>query len=365
MIQVAKKELAAALQQAARIAGTNSKQHVAETALLLTVEPHGLTLTAHRDMHLRLRVNATPQLGMDGRKVVVPAALTAQLVTNCAANTVELAFEKDLMRISSGGSSVTVNTADEHMDHFNRQTPVGGTVIALAATDLAAAINGTVYAASTAAFQAVFRGQLITGDTDGMRIVASDGYRVAIADLPTPTPQPIKAIIHATHTRELARMIAGTSDVTLQINATHATIRTADQKLTLTMPLMDGDFPDYRRVLPDTDSSITLPAADLRESLTRVSVMADKNANNRCTITHTEDRIIVQADGDYGSGRDTIQVDDWTGEPPQIAVNSRFMLEALAVMTGTLTLHCAGSTRPFTMTSDAPGLRGVLVTLRP
>ncbi|PIG96893.1 DNA polymerase III subunit beta [Deinococcus sp. UR1] len=367
MIQVSKKHLAGALQQAARIAGTSSKRDVAETALLLTVEPHGLTITAHRDVHLRQRVPATAQLGMDGTRAVVPAALTAQLVMNCAAAELELAFEKDLVRIISGGSSVTVNTVNEHADHFDRHTGAsGGATVALPAADLAAAINGTVYAASSAAFQAVFRGQLITGNADGLRIVASDGYRVAVADLPAPTPAPINAIIHATHTRELARMIAGAGNVTLQVSSTHATVRTEDQQLTLSMPLMHGDYPDYQRVMPETTSTIRLPAAQLRESLARVAIMADKNANNRCALTTENGRVTIAADGDYGRGQDTLQLDDWTGEPPHtIYVNSRFMLEALATMTGQLTLALAGTTRPFVLTSDAPGLRGVLVTLRP
>lgn len=363
MIVVSKRDLEHALNELSRIAG-NKPDGITGGTVLLQTTTDALILTVKRDLQVRMRVPAQVQLGMDGRHQVIPAVLTHALVRNCAGTLVELCMEPSRLRITSGASGVTVNSRDGEPDDFTLVSVDGGSTLALPGADLRHGISTVLYASSRENFQAVFRGILMTGTASGTRFVASDGYRVAVTDLPTPPKTPFTGLLHGNHARDLLRLIPEDADATWQVNGTHVALRALN--VTAVAPLMDGVFPDYERVIPkDTHGTVTVSTVLLVEAVNRVAVMADKNANNRLELLVSDDRMRLTSEGDYGRGQDTLDVTT-TGTPPaSLAVNARFLLEALSTMKGDVTLALSGSTTPFTLTSTAAtGVKGVLVTLR-
>lgn len=362
---VTKKALLDALTVLEPIAGNTNPASPGKGCVLLLLEGAGLTLTvAASDVKARLHIPAEVALGQEGRGVIVPLALTRQLVMTQGAVTLGLEITPKGLTIMGGQAQVNVAQALpwDQRGVLDYAPPTDGPSMALATDDFIRAAKATLYAASTQAFQAVFRGLLLHGHDQGLRFVASDGYRVAFADLPIPLSSPVQAIIAAGHVGDLLKLLSGQPDLALQFHAGHATIRTP--RLTVTVPLMDGDFPDYKRIIPAaTPITLRLSAARLRASVSRVAVLADANANNRVELLVAENRVRLMAEGDYGRGEDTEEAQH-AGDPISFAVNARMLMDALAVCDGDVTLGLTSSTSPILITSEAPGVHAVLVTLR-
>lgn len=364
-IAVSKRALSAALGHVTHLTGARLSPGTTRGSVLVESAPDGLTLTVRGDVNAELTVPADVPFHLEPARLVLPAELLSVHVRNAPGEVIHLEFLRHALDITSGSSRVEVHTSPSapEPDAFAVTFPSEGLLLALSVPDLTLAANAVLYAASHEAFQAVFRGILFEGRESGLRLVASDGYRVATADLPTPPPQPFKAIIHAAHVRELLRLLGGRDTASLQFDGTHLTVRAGG--ITVSLPYMDGEFPAYERVIPAVTGGFAVPAQALRESVNRVAIMSDKNANNRLELTLAEGRLVLTAHGDYGTGQDVLEVTDRHGDPPaQLAVNARFLQEALAPATGTLRVGLSGSTKPFVLTSDAPGVQGILVTLR-
>lgn len=365
-VTAGKRALSAGLAHIEHVAGAY-KGGVSGTRgqVLVRATQDGLTLAAHHELRLTVQVPADVPFMQEDRALVLPAALLAQHVRNAPAEVVELEFLDHALRLRGGGAHTETQVQPDAPSPaaFSTHYVNEGTLLAVQADELTTAAQAILYAASHEAFQAVFRGVLFEAHDAGLRLVASDGYRIATAELPTPPYQPFRAIVGAGHVRELLRLVAGRGAVSLQFSASHLTVRA--EGLSCALPLQDGEYPDYRRAMPAPVAHFTLPVAELKAAMTRAAIMSDRNSNNRVELVRVDSDLTVSASGDYGSMTERLALAGVEGDPPGlIPVNARFLLEALTPMTGTLKLAFAGAGKPFILTSDAPGIQGVLVTLR-
>lgn len=365
MIEVAKADLASALHLALEVAGP--QQRHTGGLVCLTVESTHIEVIAKADLFLHQRVLATVSFDEQPRSALLPVALLAQLVGAAASATLRLDLQAHELVIHSGQSQVTVGVATDPppLSAFDQILPVyGGSCVALEASELVQALSATLYAASPTNFQAVMRHLLFEGSHDGLRVVATDGYRVALAELAYPPTEPFKLGVHAAHLRILVKLLSKQRLVSLQFGDVLAA---RSDSMSLSVPLMDRDssFPDYRRVLPNTHTTIKCDTAAFKAVIHRVAILTDDSCNYRVDLTCTGGFLTAQAHGIYGSAQDTIQA-DLSGMAPAVAlsVNAKFLLEALATMSGTLRLQLANPTQPFMLTSERQGVSAVLVPLR-
>ncbi len=236
--------------------------------------------------------------------------------------------------------------------------------MSLSAADLARALGSVRYAASNEAFQAVFRGLKLERNAGTLRAAASDGYRVALCDVRSDAPEAPPLIIPARSVDELLRLL---KDGTVRLLPGEGQLTVITDRARMNLKLLDGDFPDYERVIPkEIKLTATLPAAALKEAVGRVAVLADKNANNRVEFLIQDGALTLTAEGDYGRAQDTLSVTQGgTEQAMSLAFNARHVLDALGAIDGDVRLSFSGSTSPavFEPAGDS-GYRAVMVTLR-
>ncbi len=337
---------------------------------LLEVEEGAVRFSLRADLGLSLTVPAEVGLMNEWAPVAVPVALMHDLARHMPGRDVHLDMGFSGLQMSSGTHAVEVKPVAATADDWDRMRPDfthAGTPVALNVADLRAALSAVAYASSSEAFQAVMRGVLIEFGPDRVRLVASDGFRLAVADLDASSSEPFTALPQTRLLTPALKALEGAEHCAVSVNDRRLIVRT--QSASVSIPLLDGDYPDYNRIIPKvSEKTMTMPAATLAASIARVSVMADRNSNNRIDFLLDPERKSVRlcCEGDYGRGQD--EHDMRPGgllETLSTSFNSKYLLEALGSMKGDVTLDMGlGSRSPVRITSEARGVLAVVVPLR-
>ncbi|UBV45483.1 DNA polymerase III subunit beta (plasmid) [Deinococcus taeanensis] len=357
-VNVTRKALSDALGLMERVIPSRSSNPLL-TSLKVDVSEHGLTLSG---TNLEIDLSCVvPAEVRHPKSFVVPAHLFGQVVRNLGGELVELELDGSEISVRAGGSEFKLQIGD--LDAYPPLTFPDAAHVSLDAAELARALGSVRYAASNEAFQAVFRGIKLEHHADVIRVVASDGYRVAIREFPS-SGAGRNLIIPARSVDELIRVL---KDGQARFTYGDGLLSVTTDRVHMNLKLLDGDFPDYERVIPkDIRLQATLSAALLKDAVNRVAVLADKNANNRVEFLISENRLRLAAEGDYGRAQDTLEVVQRGAEPAMsLAFNARHVLDALGPIDGDVELNLSGSTTPAIF--RAAGERSytaVLVTLR-
>lgn len=358
-VRIPKRTLAEGLSILERIIPSRSSNPIL-TYLPMELSDQGLILrgtNAEVDIEVKLpaEVQGTGQ-------VLVPAQTFVQIVRSAPGELVELIFGgKERLELHSGAFNTQLATTGPDGYPELSFGPPGPEKIA--ASRLAQAITRVRYAASTEEFRAIFRGVQIEMSPTSLRAVASDGYRLACYDLPMQL-QTRKLVIPARSADEIVRVFKDAQgEVALAV--AEGTLTLVGEAVRMSVKLMEGEFPDYGRVIPQSFVlEATLQAEALRESLKRVAVLSDRN-NHRVNLLFNHNKLDIDAEGDYGRGREELGIEA-SGEPQlMVAYNAQFLIDALAPIEGAVRIKLSGPTSPSLVQAvEDSGYLAVVVPLR-
>ncbi|HJS49646.1 MAG TPA: DNA polymerase III subunit beta, partial [Gaiellaceae bacterium] len=143
---------------------------------------------------------------------------------------------------------------------------------------------------------------------------------------------------------ELARLAAGEEHVELGVHENYVIFAVGDAWLTSRR--IDGQFPNYKQLLPETfEAEITLQRESLLEVVRRAGVMAQRNAPLRLRFADGELTISAQTQ-DIGEATESLPI-DFAGEEVEIGFNPDFLRDGLeAVSSDTIQLKLINRLRP-------------------
>ena len=130
-------------------------------------------------------------------------------------------------------------------------------------------------AASTDDARAVLTGVLLTAEDDGVRMVATDSYRLAVRDLPDSEMlgEGQKVLVPSRALNELQRVLGGGDELQVRLGARDAVFESGGTRLTTR--LIEGEYPNYRNLLPSPYPNVlTVGREALLEALRRVKILA-------------------------------------------------------------------------------------------
>jgi len=203
------------------------------------------------------------------------------------------------------------------------------------------AIKQTIFATSTDETRAILTGVLVIFQGDSLRLVATDTHRLAVRDCPVKEGTgSASAIVPSRAMTELLRIIGneeGEIVVTLSGNQIQFQVDDASgSKTTLISRLIDGQFPNYERVIPaQATKTLTVERAPLAAAVKRASIVARDSAS-RVVLRTTEDgdRLTITAEsGSVGNAYEEVEVAR-TGDdtPVEIAFNAKYLADVLNVL---------------------------------
>jgi len=303
------------------------------SGVLLNAADGRVTLAA-TDLDLGLETTLAAEVA-DGGAVLLPGRLFAEVARSLADPTVEIESreaEHDV-EIRSGGSSFHLRVLP--VEDFPTLPSTDGEPIKIPASALAESIDLVARAASRDDMRPVLTGVFVTASGSEMTMVATDSYRLAVkrTELEAPLSGEIEANIPARALRELARILAGegvdAAAITLQAN--QAIFEAGS--ITLTTRLIEGQFPNFRQLLPESyEHDVRLPRSEFLDVARRISQLAQRNAPLRFAFEPGELTVSAETP-DVGDARETMPA-AFEGEALEIGFNPEFLREGIESMQG-------------------------------
>ncbi len=263
--------LADALATAGRAATGRTGTLPVLSGLRLELIGDKLTVTG-TDLELTIQLEAEVGGERDGG-VVLPARLSSDIVRSLSAGKVELSVDGDDVSISGGRSQFAVRPLS--FDDYPRLSSPASSAVTLPSAEVGEALRQVVRAASTDEARPILTGVMLTAEAEGLRMVATDSYRLAVRDLPGAsvlgTDQ--KVLVPGRALSELQRLVGNASELTLRLGEREATFEVGSTRLTTR--LIEGEFPNYRQLIPPSyPNKLTVARDALMEAIRRVKILA-------------------------------------------------------------------------------------------
>ncbi len=334
------------LQTVSRVASTRSAIQ-ALSGVQLRAEGGSCELRA-TDMDVGLRVPLAAEVARDG-VVVLPARLLLDVVRALPAETVSLELrsaEQDV-EIVSGKATFHIRTLrSEDFPPFP-ETDESATISVPADAFVATALK-VAGAASRDETRPVLTGILVSASERELRMVATDSYRLSVKE--TPLSSPLSAAfevnVPARALQELARIAHASEGDELRVSVRQNQVLFAVDGVTLSSRLIDGQFPNYRQLLPEAfEHELRIEGGELTDVVRRISLLAQKNAPLRLAFASGELTVSAQTP-DIGEARESLPV-AFEGEPLEIGFNPEFLRAGLeAIEQGDVLLKLISPLRP-------------------
>jgi DNA polymerase-3 subunit beta len=247
----------------------------------MQVEGDTLTVTG-TDLELTIRLRVDVGGERDGA-AVVPARLVGDIVKALPAGAVHVELGDDEMSISAGRSQFSVRPLS--LDDYPSQAEPTADAVTLPAEAMGDALRQVVRAASTDDARAVLTGVLLASDDDGLRMVATDSYRLAVRDLPDTgvLASGQKVLIPGRALNELQRLLGDVEELQVRLGDREATFEAGSTRLSTR--LIEGEFPNYRNLLPSSyPNLLTVGKAAMLEAIRRVKILAQDSTPVRLTL---------------------------------------------------------------------------------
>lgn len=311
--------------------GVSSRSAVQILSGILIRSEAGRLHLAATDMELSLRASLPARVEGEGA-VVVPGKLLVDLIRQLPAEEVVLEHgsAEGVLRITSGASESRVNTYAA--DDFPRLPDVDVQLHSLSAGVVLETINRVRRAASRDESRPVLTGILVRFEPGKLIMAATDSYRLSVKEAPLEDDVPeMEAIVPARALEELARIAAGASSLELGVRENQV-IFGADG-VWLTTRRIDGQFPNYRQLLPESfEHVVSVNRLELLEVVRRTSVLAQRNSPLR--LRFAEGELIVSAQTqDVGESRESMPI-SFSGEPLEIGFNAEFLRDGIDSVEG-------------------------------
>jgi len=324
-ITVSRDELASRLAVVARGVSTRTTVLVLG-GIQLRAEAGQLHLAA-TDMEVSLRATLDAQVSDEG-VVVVPGRLLLDIARSLPDSdvTIEHKPEEAVVVVTAGTANYRLHTYSS--EDFPRLPEVNiDSLYAIERDALVETVARVGRSASRDESRPVLTGILVRFEPGRVVMAATDSYRLAVKETPVEAALPdLEAIIPARALQELSRIATGADEVQLGLQENHVVFG-ADGTW-LTTRRIDGQFPNYRQLLPEQfEYELPLPREELLEVVRRVSLMAQRNSPLRLRFADG-DLTVSAITQDVGEARESLRA-PFTGDPMEIGFNAEFLRDGL------------------------------------
>lgn len=282
---------------------------------------------------LELTISVEVEVSGDGDGVVIlPGRLASDIVRALPAGAVELEVADDQARISAGRSDFSLRVLP--VDEFPRLAEATGDPVTLASDELEAALSQVVRAASSDDARPILTGVLLVAEGDGLRLVATDSYRLAIRDLPGTSvlAEGQQVLVPSRALQELARALGGPADsLTVRLGEREASFEVGGTRLTTV--LIEGEFPPYERLIPQAQPNrLTVGREALLEAVRRVKLLAREATPVRLSMSDGGLELVAVTQ-DVGQAHESLDA-KFEGTELTVAFNPEYLVQGIEVAPG-------------------------------
>jgi DNA polymerase-3 subunit beta len=318
---------------------------------------------AGSDLDLTVQVELQVS-GAEAGIAVIPAKLATDIVRALEPGAVAFEVDEGEARISSGRSQFAVRLlAAEEFVKLREPAP---DAVTLAAADFADALRQVVPAVShDEATRPILTGVLMAAEPGGLRLVATDSYRLAVRDLPGQTVlrEGQKVLVPGRALGELTRVLANADTVTLRLDDEQATFEVGTTRVSTR--LIEGEFPNYRQLIPPSyPNKLIVGREPLLAAVRRVRLLARENTPVRLSL-RPDGLELVAIDPEHGQAREDLDA-KYEGAEMVVAFNPQYLIDGAEAATGDeVSIETLDALKPATLRStEAPDYLYLLMPVR-
>jgi DNA polymerase-3 subunit beta len=360
-LQVTRENLNRALSSVARVANSRGTLPILANVLIKTSSNRLNISATNLDIAITHYIGA--KVSEEG-SITVPARLMQDFVSSLPDGVVGLELKDTKLHVTTDQYKSVVNgiVAD---DFPSMPAISGGQTLKISAQSFKKALQQVAFAASNDETRPVLTGVLLQVIDSKLYMAATDSYRLAEKQLGS-NKQDIHLLIPASAMQDLLRIL---SDDAEEIIITHDDQQTLFKvgDIELVTRLLEGKYPDYRKLIPEKFSTkTTLKRADL-VNVTKVSSLFARESAGSVTIEVSEEdqKLSIKSVASQ-LGENVASAEAKVSGEGSITLNSRYLLEALAVVGGDeVTFSFNGKLEPTLLQSTtSPDYKHIIMPLK-
>jgi len=294
-----------------------------------------LTISA-TDLEVGIITEVPAKIEKEG-SVTVPAKTFTELTGTIPQTLITLETQEEGLVLTGEKTKTVFQTAPT--DDFPKlYEEKGSRVLTLKKETAASDFSKVVFAASLDSERPALSGVLIKEEKDGFLLVATDGYRLSLKKQAlknvqkTKTEEKVSLLVPSRVIRELIQMEKDAEGGDIVVHATEEKnqIIFSQNNTTLVGRLIEAEFPNYEKIIPQDFSTKTVFERDDMQRAIKAGYVFARQTAGIVKMSIKKDKIVVSANAP-SVGRNTIEVDAKTvGEENEIAFNCRYLLDFLS-----------------------------------
>jgi DNA polymerase-3 subunit beta len=282
------------------------------------------------DMELGIRVQSEAAVEREG-VAVLPGRLLLDVVRSLPKDDLTLEY-----RSSEGDVELVCGPSKFHLrtlpaDEFPKLPEVGdASIMKVPSQAFVETVARVARSASRDETRPHLTGVLVSAAETQLRMVATDSYRLSVKEttLGDALDGSLEANVPARTLQELARISQSEGGDAIEVAALEHQVIFRVGPVTLSSRLVEGRFPNYKQLLPDTfEHELRVNGAELLEVVRRISLLAQKNAPLRMRFGEGSLEVSAQTP-DIGEASEALPV-PFDGEPLEIGFNPEFLRDGL------------------------------------
>jgi DNA polymerase III subunit beta len=332
------------------------------SGILLEARGEDLRLAA-TDMELSLRASVSARVEGDGA-VVLPGRTLVDIARLLPGDEVRIEHSaaESVVHIASGSASYTLHTYNA--EDFPRLPELTETqTFEVDREALLETIARVARAASRDEARPVLTGVLVQFAGNKLVMAATDSYRLAVKETALGSAAPdLEAIVPSRALQELARVAGNADEVAIGVQENQVLFSVGG--VWLTTRRIDGQFPNYRQLLPETfEHELTVTRAELLDVVRRASVMIQRATPLQLRFTDGEVTVVARTH-EVGESKESMPV-AYTGEVLEIGFNAEFLREGLESVEGDdVKLKLISPLRPAILTDEGEDFTYLVMPIR-
>lgn len=328
-LTVTQENFARALSAVGRVASGKTGLPILSNILLRT-DGNRLLVAA-----TNLEVATTQYIGAKIAKagaITVPARLISEFVSSLPKDSIDLKVVNNNIHLKSGNYTSIINgvIADDfpELPTISEESSISYTINV---EDFKQAVSQTIITASSDSTRPVLTGVYWHSHEGQLYLAATDGYRLSERRL-VETSSEVSAIIPVQTLQEVLRTIVDDSD-TVDILFDETQVRFRINEAEIISRLVDGNFPDYRQLIPaKSDISATVDKQEFVR-VTKIAGLFARESGGSVTLTVDDEKKTVSLHSIASEmGENTSELTATVKGSGQVTLNSRYLAEALSVL---------------------------------
>lgn len=334
--------LSDALGAAGRAVSTRGGSLPVLAGIRLELDGDHLTLTGS-DLDLTIAVTVEVSGDADG-VVVVPSKLASEILRALEPGRVEFETDDTEARIAAGRSQFAVRMIPA--EEFPQLPAATAEAVTLSTASFSDALHQVVPAASGDDARPILTGVLLAAEGDGLRLVATDSYRLAIRDLPGTSvlAEGQQVLVPSRALAELAKLLGDSAEITLRLGERDASFEVGNVRLMTR--LIEGEFPNYRSLIPSSHPNrLTVDRDTVLDAVRRVRIMA-REATPVRLVQKPDSLELMAVSQELGQAHEEVDA-KYEGTELTVAFNPEFLIAGVEATPGTeITLESVDALKP-------------------